>query len=211
MPKVPKIYHILHIDRLASVVNDGYLWSDSIMATRANSGTVIGMSRIKQRRLNELRIACYGSLFVGECVPFYFCPRSVMLFLLHQGNHQELRYDGGQEPIIHLESDLDATVAWAEDNNRRWCFTLSNAAAYYTEFRNDLQQLNELNWGAIVSRDWRTNQEAKQAEFLIEKSFPWNLVSRIGVYSSKEKEQIEKILFNLAYKPAVDIIRQWYY
>jgi ssDNA thymidine ADP-ribosyltransferase, DarT len=27
---------------------------------------------------------------VGEYVPFYFCPRSITLFLLHKGNHVDL-------------------------------------------------------------------------------------------------------------------------
>ena len=29
LPTRPKIYHILHVDRLASVLDDGVLWSDA--------------------------------------------------------------------------------------------------------------------------------------------------------------------------------------
>ena len=48
----PKVYHILHVDRLASVIADGVLWSDAEMMNRQNrnTGTTIGMNKIKQRR-----------------------------------------------------------------------------------------------------------------------------------------------------------------
>jgi hypothetical protein len=58
------------------------------------------MSTIKERRL-RLAIECRPGLRVGDCVPFYFCPRSVMLFLLDRGNHPDLTYRGGQGPILH--------------------------------------------------------------------------------------------------------------
>ena len=55
-----------------------------------------------------------------------------MLYLIYRRN-EELTYKGGQEPIVHLEADLHATIAWAQQNARRWAFTLSNAGAYYFE------------------------------------------------------------------------------
>ena len=41
---------------------------------------------------------CYPDNFVGEYVPFNFCPRSVMLYILHMGNAEGLTYHGGQGP-----------------------------------------------------------------------------------------------------------------
>lgn len=131
VPPQPKIYHIAHVDRLPSIVADGFFWCDAEVVQRAPAGTTIGMSSIKQRRLNELRLSSHPDLHVGDCVPFYFCPRSVMLYLIYQGNHQELGYRGGQEPILHFEADLHAVVAWANAQPARWAFTLSNAGSYF--------------------------------------------------------------------------------
>jgi hypothetical protein len=117
-PAEPKIYHILHVDRLASVTADGRLWSDAVMARRSNPGTTIGMGSIKTRRLS-LGIQCRPGLHVGDCVPFYFCHRSVMLFLIYHANHPDLNYRGGQGPIVHLEADLKAAVDWARQNGKR--------------------------------------------------------------------------------------------
>ena len=83
VPAKPKIYHIVHVDRLPSIINDGWLWCDAEIVRRSPSGTIIGMDAIKQRRLKELTLTSHSDLHVGDCVPFYFCPRSVMLYLIH--------------------------------------------------------------------------------------------------------------------------------
>lgn len=64
VPARPKIYHIVHIDRLASIVADGCLWSDSVIAGRQGSGTTIGMGGIKERRL-RLPVTCHDDTCVG--------------------------------------------------------------------------------------------------------------------------------------------------
>ena len=71
-PAVPKIYHIVHVDRLPSIIADGVLWCDAEIVRRAPPGTAIGMNKIKQRRLTELHLSCHPGLLVGGCVPFYF-------------------------------------------------------------------------------------------------------------------------------------------
>lgn len=46
-----KIYHILHYDRLQSVIEDGFLFSDSEAKKFDVDGTNIGINHIKERRL----------------------------------------------------------------------------------------------------------------------------------------------------------------
>lgn len=216
VPARPKIYHIVHIDRLASIIADGFLWSDAVMATRESTGTTIGMSRIKERRLKELRLSCHPDLLVGQCVPFYFCPRSVMLFLIHRKN-EELAYRGGEEPIIHLEADLYDTIAWAEHNQKKWAFTLSNAGGYYFEDRSNVDKLSEINWEAILATKWSGNgvsasvKEGKQAEFLIEQAFPWQLVERVGVHSRAMAPRVASAMDGAKHRPRGQICPEWYY
>ena len=85
-PVEPKIYHIVHVDRLPSIIIDGWLWCDADIAQRAPPGTTIGMNSIKQRRLTQLALTSHPDLHVGDCVPFYFCPRSIMLYLTDQAS-----------------------------------------------------------------------------------------------------------------------------
>jgi hypothetical protein len=216
-PSRPKIYHIVHVDRLGSIIQDGKLWSDAVLVGKNRPGTTIGMTSIKARRLRELRLTSHPDLFVGECVPFYFCPRSVMLYLISCANHPELAYHGGQEPIVHLECDLFETIAWCESKDRRWAFTLSNAGAYYFEDRSDVADLDQIHWGAVQARQWsgagipKEVKEGKQAEFLVERSFPWYLVERIGVHSKGIAHRVAVGLQRAAHKPPIEILRDWYY
>lgn len=211
VPHHPKLYHIVHVDRLQSIIAEGCVWCDAEVVQRNPAGTTIGMTAIKQRRLTELTLSSHPGLHVGDCVPFYFCPRSVMLYLLYQGNHPELTYRAGQGPIIHLEADLQATVEWAGGAGQRWAFTLSNAGSYFFEDRNDLGNLGEIDWNAVQARDWRNCKDGKQAEFLLERSFPWELVERIGVYSEQEYRGVVNVLPVNGHRPRVEILRDWYY
>ena len=210
MPATPKIYHIVHVDRLTSISADGCLWCDVKIEQHAPPGTMIGMNSIKQRRLNTM-LNSHPDLHVGDCVPFYFCPRSIMLYLIYRANHPNLDYRGGQGPIVHLEADLHDAVDWADRKGRRWAFTLSNAGAVYFEDRCDLAQLDEIDWDAIRARNWNNCKEGKQAEFLIENSFPWELVRRVGVHSPQVDRQVSAAIQVSAYRPQIVNKPDWYY
>ena len=162
--------------------------------------------------MSELRLNSHRDLYVGACVPFYFCPRSVMLYVISQANHPQLNYRGGQDPIVHLEADLRATVAWAEEQNLRWAFTLSNAGARYFEDRSDLSQLDAIDWDAVEATDWRLCKEGKQAEFLVERRFSRGNSSPASVYGHDGcPHQTEVVLEAAAHRPPVEIRPAWYY
>ena len=211
-PAQPKIYHITHVDNLPSIIADDGLVSDAAMIERGGPATAIGMSDIKQRRLG-LRVKCHAGDHVGDYVPFYFCPRSVMLYVIYRANHENLTYRGSQGPIVHLEADLHQVVSWANDSNRRWAFSLSNAGARYAEFRASLDHLDQLDWAAIAAADWHLDRvrEPKQAEFLLRDSFPWSLVTRIGVRTAAIREATVAALNEASHEPEVEVRSAWYY
>ena len=189
------------------------LLSDAAVLQQGGPVQAIGMSSIKQRRIQELDVPCHPGTKVGEYVPFYFCPRSVMLYVIHCANHPELKYRGGQDPIIHLEADLHQVVRWAEGNGVRWAFSLSNAGARYTEFRSTLNDLRDLDWDAIGAIDFRDPdvKERKQVEFLVYDSVPFNLVERIGVCNNSTADAVRRTLSGVPCIPRVEILRDWYF
>lgn len=209
-----KIYHIVHVDRLSSILDDGYLFSDAVISQRINNGPMIGLSNIKQRRLHKA-LNSYPDLHVGDCVPFYFCPRSIMLYLIHCRN-SGLVYQGGQEPIIHLQADFNQVIAWAniQDPPIRWAFTSSNAGSNYFEDFNDLNLLNnKINWNAVNANYWQEQniKEGKQAEFLLENQFPWHLIEHIGVHSKYYAHEVMNVIQGQQHRPLVTIEPTWYY
>ncbi|MGJ5815638.1 type II toxin-antitoxin system toxin DNA ADP-ribosyl transferase DarT [Paludibaculum fermentans] len=211
-PANPKIYHITHLENLPRIA-DGVLWSDAERLRQQLDCTVVGMTEIKRRRLEELKVDCHPGTKVGDYVPFYFCPRSVMLYLLCQSNHPDLAYRGGQRPIVHLEADLRMVVDWADSEGRRWAMCKGNAGAFYTVFSSHLKMLDELDWSAIQAVDWRDPivKDRKQAEFLVHESFPWHLVERIGVLDSQIGAEVAGAVQNARHQPIVTIERNWYY
>jgi ssDNA thymidine ADP-ribosyltransferase, DarT len=212
-PLAPSIFHITHVDNLPTILADGCVWCDAMMVQKGRLAQTIGMNPVKQRRLHVVHVDCHPGTKVGDYVPFYFCARSIMLFVIERGNHAELAYKSGQRPIIHLEANVHDVVAWADAENRRWALSPVNAAAGYASFYNEVTSLDQVDWDAVGAKNWRdpTVKEAKQAEFLLHESFPWHLVRRIGVYNEELQEQVRVAIAAVAHKPSIEIKRDWYY
>ena len=213
VPDRPQIYHITHVGNLAGILADGVIWSDRERLDRGIDCALVGMSKIKQRRLEEIIVDCHAPTKVGEYVPFYFCPRSVMLYIIWRANHPEVTYRGGQGPMIHLVADARRVIAWAEANGRQWAFKDRNAGTYYGEFHCSEARLERIDWDAVANRDFRDSavQEAKQAEFLVYSSFPWTLVDHVGVHDAAMLAKVEGILAGAPHRPRVTVEPTWYY
>lgn len=213
VPARPKIYHITHVDNLERIVAAGGLVSDRVIAERDESAQRIGMDSIKRRRLDELKVGCHPGTKVGDYVPFYFCPRSIMLYVIHRANHPDLAYRGGQEPIVHLVADLLRVVAWAGEHDVRWAFSLSNAGARFTEFRSRLDDLHELQWDAIRASDFQAPKvkHSKQAEFLLHGRFPLDLLECVGVRSPAVREGARAALETARSAVPIEVRPEWYF
>jgi len=197
------IYHISDVENLPSILNNGRLYSDAIMAQR--NPTVIGYNHIKERRLTQITVPCCNDRFVGEFVPFYFCPRSPMLFTINQGNTG--RPPGCQKTIIHLVSNVSLAVALGQD----WAISDGNAGAFHTSFEADLRALEDLNWPAIRARNWQGKTHEKSAEFLVADFFPWNCIQQIGCHNSQVAQEVKDLIQNHNHQPSVDVQQAWYY
>ncbi|QDU63526.1 hypothetical protein Pan216_44060 [Planctomycetes bacterium Pan216] len=101
VPSHPKIYHITHLSNVPHIASSGCLWSDAKRIELTLESRIVGMSDIKQRRLTSIEVTCHPGTMVGEYTPFSFCPRSIMLYILHMGNHPDLEDDhlGESTPI----------------------------------------------------------------------------------------------------------------
>ena len=209
VPSRPKLYHITHGANLQAIIAAGGLLADS-EAVQGAAPTRIGMPEVVARR-RQLPVPCHPPTCVGEYVPFYFCPRSVMLYVISRRNHQGLTYTGGQRPIVHLEADLRRIVEWADDQQVPWAFTLSNAAEIHAEFRCRLGDLGEVNWAAVRAQQWSGPWKApKQAEFLVHGYVPWSLIERIGVMDDQVAQRVSGITAGST-TVRVEVRPAWYY
>ena len=197
------IYHITHIEFLPSILKDGGLHSDAVIAARDQR--LIGYSEIKKRRLNEIHVPCCGFHYVGDFVPFYFCPRSPMLFTVNKGNTGHP--PGCQRSILHLVS----TVAEGLATGKPWAISSGNAGAYHTTFESKVEALDALDWDAIRATQWQGKQHQKMAEFLVRDFFPWNAIRQIGCFNSGVATKVEEMLKQVKHRPTVEVKSSWYY
>jgi len=200
-----KIYHITHINNLESIIADGCLWSDHQRIERNIGNTNIGYNHIKERRLQHpVTVALRGTL--GEYVPFNFCPRSVMLYVVKQGHDN---YSGGQNEVIHLVSSIRSVI----NANRPWFFTDRHADLGYALQYDDLRYISLLNWTAINRRIWNhpDTKELKQAEFLVYDFLAWACVEQIGVLNNSILQRVQNIINSSQHLPTITEEPDWYY
>ena len=202
-PQQILIYHITDVENLPGILASGGLRSDVAMAL--HNPAVIGYGHIKQRRMTEIRVDCCGGRFVGEFVPFYFCPRSPMLFTVNRGNTG--RAPGCQRTIIHLVS----TVATGISQNRPWAISDGNAGAFHATFSSSLAALAGLDWAAIRATQWQGRTHEKSAEFLLADLFDWAGFHAIGCHNDETAQQVQNMLTGHAHRPVVSVEPNWYY
>lgn len=200
-----RIYHITDVENLPSVLAQGGLWSDAQVIARGLATNAIAHHHIKQRRLEQYKVDCVNDRFVGEFVPFYYCPRSPMLFTINVGATGKPK--GCQSTIVHLVSTVERAIAMG----RPWAIADRNAGTPLADFSTDLNTLRELDWNAIQTNSWRDCQTAKAAEFLVADFFDWTGFIGIACMNQSTADVVEEHLANAAYKPKIAVKRDWYF
>lgn len=208
---MPPIYHITHINNLPGILSAGGLWSDTEVARRCPSRIQTANQEIKDRRKHTVvPIAKRG--VVADYVPFYFAPRSPMLYSIHTGYAGS--YGGGQSDIVHLVSSTEAVYAGGVD----CCFTDGHPIMALTGFYADASDLgSKVDWKIMSLKYWNDvhadmdRKRRRNAEFLVHRFFPWTLVQEIGVINVATKNKIRNIISGIDHKPVVSVCRTWYY
>ncbi len=204
------IYHITPIDNLESIISEGGLLAYNVMLETGTNYTNIAYENIQDRRA-RIRVPCGAGGVLHDYVPFYFAPRSPMLYTINQGNVPN--YTQGQAALIHLVSDVEDIDARGLD----FVFTDGHAVMQFTDFFDDLDYLGAIDWDVMESRYWSdTNEDndrkrRRQAEFLVRNFFPWELITEIGVINYTIQSQVENILQIFTDQTPVRVHKDWYY
>lgn len=204
------VWHITHLGNLSSIASSGALCCDRRVREEGHAPQSIAYGHIKRRReQTQVSIAPFGTL--SDYVPFYFCPRSPMLYAIHRG--QVAGHAGGQQAIVHLELDAEAILA----AGHACVHTDGNAASQPLAFHESRFGFAGLSWEVIRSNDWRDTADdndrkrRKQAEFLVHDHVPWDLVVRIGAFDNAALLAVQQALAGAQHRPAIECRPDWYY
>jgi hypothetical protein len=205
------IYHITHIRNLPSILEAHGLMATSRLRQQRINYVDIAYQGIQDRRAIT-RVPCGAGGVLHDYVPFYFAPRSPMLYTIHKGNVES--YQEGQAPVIHLVCEAEAIEA------AEICFVFSDGHAImqYSDFYDDLAALEfVIDWELMESKFWFDREDdpnrkcRRQAEFLIHQFCPWNLIQKIGVINNDIKGKVEEMLRNETHCPPIKVYPNWYY
>lgn len=201
------LFHITDVTNLAAIAGGGAILSDAALAERGGPPVNIGYDHIKRRRMTEIRVTSAGNRFVGEFVPFYFCPRSPMLFVVNKGRTG--RPQGCQRTILHLVTSVESAL----NTGAACAYSDGNAGAAYPNFYGEIELLDQrLNWTAINERaNWGPVTTQKSAEFLVADAFPWGSIRGIGCFNEEIAHQVREILEAFDHRPVVHAKPSWYY
>lgn len=204
------LYHITHLDNLAAIVQENGLLSQAQLRARNQKFRDISYGNIQDRRATKtVPYANHGVLH--DYVPFYFAPRSPMLYTINKGNVQNCQ--GGQAAVLHLVTTIEAIAA----SNLVFTFTDGHAAMAYSDFYDDLDALELIDWEVMESKYWGDTDDdpnrkcRRQAEFLVHHSFPWELIQEIGVINQSVQAQVRQILQPMNDLTPVNVYANWYY
>jgi len=214
--KIPTwVTHFTHIDHLETVIRDGLL-SDSRAHELDVLQTEVGEPRIKDRR-RARAVPGSGGGTVADYVPFYFAPRSPMLYSISMGNVPT--YGGGTGRLIYLLTTLERL----QELGHHVMLTDRNAALGYAEYRkfDPADQIDDgfIDWPLMKAERWNNTLEEPQrmerrmAEALVHNRVDWEAVTGLGVKSKKLAEEVREILTRSSVREDFQIyVRpEWYF
>lgn len=206
-PDIIRVCHFTHVRNLPGIMSGG-LRSDAACRREGLTVVEIGSAGIRERRLG-LPVGDIGpGGYVGDYVPWYFGPRSPMMFTLARNNHA---YRGGLDDVVYLVSSVPRIISLG----RPWVASDRNAALNLAEFTADPGALpGHVSWEVIAARYWTDypdGADLRAAEFLVHESVPWEAVEAIATRTRAVCEQVVAMLDGLVHSPRVTVRRDWYF
>jgi hypothetical protein len=206
-PDPIRIYHFTHLRNLTGIIAGG-LRSDAACRRDRLTQVEVGSTAIRERRLH-LPVGDVGpGGCVGDYVPWYFGPRSPMMFALSRNNYE---YQLGFDEVVYLVSSVPKII----ELRRGWVASDRNAALSLAEFTDDEHVLRDhISWDVIRATYWTDHADGadlRAAEFLVHESVPWEAVEVIVAKTEETCARAQDMLAGLDHSPPVTVRGQWYF
>ncbi len=210
-PVPTRVLHMTRIERIPSIIAHGLL-SDTACRHAQIGGIAIGYDHIKQRRAQRA-VPCGAGGTLADYVPFYFAPRSPMLFAVTRGNvsAEAARTD----QIVYLVTttqNLRTAGLTVVVSNR-------HAELGFADFTEQDELLNTgfVDWTVMRATIWTNTpadpdrKERRQAECLVHPWVPWMLFEQVATKTDEAKGRVEHLLGRLGQSTPVAVRRGWYF
>jgi hypothetical protein len=141
------IYHITHIDNLKGIIERDGLVAQSVIAREPIEYCNIAHNTVQDRREHtNVPLEPGGNLH--DYVPFYFAPRSPMLYAINMKNVADCT--ATQLDIVYLVSSVENVA----QSNMEFVFTDGHAIMAISDFYKDLDDLRLVDWKIMEEKYW---------------------------------------------------------
>ncbi|MGV9724521.1 type II toxin-antitoxin system toxin DNA ADP-ribosyl transferase DarT [Nocardia beijingensis] len=209
-PQPTYVYHFTHIVHLERIASAG-LFSDTLAQQLGLIAHEAGNREIKEKRRRRAVAVGAGGV-VADYVPFYYAPRSPMMYTIRGGNVAS--FTGSIYDLVYLRTTVEALI----DSGKTPVFTDRNACLSICAFSCDLDDLDRMvDWPLMNARWWNNipedpqRMERRQAECLVHQFVPWSAFTEVGVYSDAHAQVIGSTLGSQGTIPPVLVRPDWYY
>lgn len=216
-----RIFHITAICNLASIVKAKALHSNAVLKRKKIAYGNIAYQGAQGKRATKLVEKPPGET-IHDYVPFYFAPRSPMLFTINNGNVPDCPYR--QPDIVHFVTTVE-TIA---ENELPFVFYDYNATLTIATCYSDLKDLDKIDWALFYENPcldgyckyWNSRrdvpkyflrQETRQAEFLVHTRVPLKLMAMVGAYNEEKAAEVRHIFEDADLELKVQAKPAWYF
>lgn len=181
--QIKHLFRMTHIENIPHIIQYGITHANS-----QNSNPyykAIGDSTLITSRINKTVL----DISLGNCIPFYFGPRSPMLYVIQHG------YNGVRQ--VAPEDIIYCVINIREITQMNFIFSDGHAFNSLTEFypKERIGDLNNIvSFDDVFALNWSTEdtdlKRRKEAECLFAQDIPYEIISGFVVYNDASKERI---------------------
>jgi ssDNA thymidine ADP-ribosyltransferase, DarT len=204
-------YHFTHFSNLAQIERDGELRSDSLVSRSGGLSVEVGDPDLKAKRRQFVVPVPPGGV-LADYVPFYFAPRSPMLF--RAANGRVPGFDGGQDALVFVVVELDSLIL----AGRSVVVTDGHPIARLTRFLPDRASIEEgVDWELMAEPRWaNTNLDGdrlrrRQAELLVNSGVRLGEVLGFAVRTAETQQLVAEVLSSSGFANLPVLVRPGFY
>jgi len=187
-PEKARIFRIVHVDNVPWILDHDGLHCRSSATSNPNYVDIGNPDLISKRASHPVGIPPGGVL--GDYLPFYFTPFSIMMYNIHTG--RGVRQRPNREIVIFVSS-LHRLV----ELEVPFLFTDQHAYAAGTSYFSDLSSLDRIDWALLQSQNFKTDDRDPgkglryQAEALVHQHLPLAALLGICCHNDSVKAHME--------------------
>jgi hypothetical protein len=221
IPRPLRIFHMTAICNLASIAKSKKLYSNALLQKKKIEYGNIAYQGAQGKRATKMVAKPPGGV-IHDYVPFYFAPRSPMLFTINKGNVEGCPHR--QQDIVHFMTTVEAVIA----DQSPYVFYDYNATLSIATCYSDVKNLTKIDWNLFhelpcldgYCKYWHSvldnpkyslRQETRQAEFLVHKSVPLKLIGLVGAYNEAKAAEVSQIFEEAGIELEVQAKPEWYF